>query len=140
MQQTTCKLKMAKCNWNVIKLDDSYNVWGWKRIRFLLVEAHEQVDKFGFFSINGVNIRNLEWIKIRWWHDFAICGISLSRHCHQSSWKECCCLWNKKWRFGTFSRWPLASTQSLNVNMCFLAFFVMIKLLPPYCKNVKLHC
>ncbi len=49
MQQATCKLKMAKCNWNVIKLDNNRNVWGWKRIRFLLVETHEQVDKLDFF-------------------------------------------------------------------------------------------
>ncbi len=37
MQQTTCKLKMAKCGWNVIKSDSSYNVWGWKWTKFLLV-------------------------------------------------------------------------------------------------------
>jgi hypothetical protein len=30
MQQTTCKFKMAKCNWNVIKSDNSHNVWGEK--------------------------------------------------------------------------------------------------------------
>ncbi len=35
MQQTTCKLKVAKCNWNVVKLDYSHNVWGWKMKRFL---------------------------------------------------------------------------------------------------------
>ncbi len=39
MQQAICKLKMAKCNWNVIKLDNSCNVWGWKMTRFLLVKG-----------------------------------------------------------------------------------------------------
>ncbi len=31
MQQATCKLKMAKCNWNVVKSNNNHNVWGWKR-------------------------------------------------------------------------------------------------------------
>jgi hypothetical protein len=35
MQQTTCKLKMAKCGWNVIKSNSSYNV-GWKWTKFLV--------------------------------------------------------------------------------------------------------
>jgi hypothetical protein len=30
MQQATCKLKMTKCHWNVIKSDNSYNVLGWQ--------------------------------------------------------------------------------------------------------------
>jgi hypothetical protein len=28
MQQDTCKLKMANCNWNVIKSNNIQNVWG----------------------------------------------------------------------------------------------------------------
>jgi hypothetical protein len=31
---------MAKCSWNVIKLDNNRNVWGWKNIRFLFVCPH----------------------------------------------------------------------------------------------------
>ncbi len=30
MQQATCKLKMAKRNWNVIKLNNNHNVCGEK--------------------------------------------------------------------------------------------------------------
>ncbi len=30
MQQTTCKLKMAKCNWNVINLNNSKKCEGEK--------------------------------------------------------------------------------------------------------------
>jgi len=41
MQQATCKLKMAKCSWNVVKLNNSHNVWGWKRTRFFLVIVWE---------------------------------------------------------------------------------------------------
>jgi hypothetical protein len=41
MQQATYKLKMAKCSWNVVKLDNSHNVWGWKRIRSFLVIVWE---------------------------------------------------------------------------------------------------
>jgi hypothetical protein len=39
VQQATCKFKMAKCNWNVVKLDNICNVWGWKRTKILLVVA-----------------------------------------------------------------------------------------------------
>jgi hypothetical protein len=38
MQQATYKLKMAKYNWNVVKLDNSCNMWGWKMTRFFLVQ------------------------------------------------------------------------------------------------------
>jgi hypothetical protein len=37
MQQATCKLKMAKCSWNVVKLDNNLNVWRWQKTRFLFV-------------------------------------------------------------------------------------------------------
>ncbi len=37
MQQVTYKLKMAKCSWNVVKSNNSCNVWAWKRTRFLFV-------------------------------------------------------------------------------------------------------
>jgi hypothetical protein len=37
VQQATCKLKMVKCSWNVVKLGNNQNVLGWKRTRFLLV-------------------------------------------------------------------------------------------------------
>jgi hypothetical protein len=30
VQQATCKVKMAKCSWNVIKSNNSRNVLGWK--------------------------------------------------------------------------------------------------------------
>jgi len=30
MQQATCKLKMAKCNWNVVKLNNSQKCEGGK--------------------------------------------------------------------------------------------------------------
>jgi hypothetical protein len=36
MQQATCKLKMAKCNWNVVKLNSNQNMWRWKRQDFFL--------------------------------------------------------------------------------------------------------
>jgi hypothetical protein len=42
LQQTTCKFKMAKCNWNVVKLDNSHNVWGWKKQDFFLWFECEQ--------------------------------------------------------------------------------------------------
>jgi len=38
MQQATYKLKMAKYSWNVVKLDNSCNMWGWKMTRFFLVQ------------------------------------------------------------------------------------------------------
>jgi hypothetical protein len=37
VQQVTCKLKTIKCDKNVIKSKSNCNVWGWKNIRFLLV-------------------------------------------------------------------------------------------------------
>jgi hypothetical protein len=37
VQQATCKLKMAKCSWNVIKSNSSHNLRKWKRTRFLLM-------------------------------------------------------------------------------------------------------
>jgi hypothetical protein len=30
---------MAKCDWNVIKLNSNHNLWGWKRIRFLFMNV-----------------------------------------------------------------------------------------------------
>jgi len=36
VQQSTYKLKMAKCNWNVIKSKNNHNVWRSKKTRFLL--------------------------------------------------------------------------------------------------------
>jgi len=36
MQQAICKLKMAKRNWSVIKLDNNQNVWGEKGQDFFL--------------------------------------------------------------------------------------------------------
>jgi hypothetical protein len=36
MQQGTCKFKMAKCSWNVIKSNINYNVWGGKGQDFFL--------------------------------------------------------------------------------------------------------
>jgi hypothetical protein len=38
VQQVICKLKIAKCSWKVIKLDNNHNVWGWKKTRFFLVQ------------------------------------------------------------------------------------------------------
>jgi hypothetical protein len=37
VQHTTCKLNMTKCSWNVVKLNNSCNVWGWKRKIFILM-------------------------------------------------------------------------------------------------------
>jgi len=37
--QATCKLKMVKCSSNVIKLDNSQTVWGWKKTRFFFVKT-----------------------------------------------------------------------------------------------------
>jgi hypothetical protein len=37
VQQTIYKLKMVKCNWNVVKSNNNQNVWEWKKTRFLLV-------------------------------------------------------------------------------------------------------
>jgi hypothetical protein len=39
MEQAICKLKMVKCNWNVIKSNNSQSVWGCKRIIFFLVNG-----------------------------------------------------------------------------------------------------
>jgi hypothetical protein len=36
MQQATCKLKLINCSQNVVKLDSSQNVWGWKKQMFFL--------------------------------------------------------------------------------------------------------
>jgi hypothetical protein len=36
VRKTTYKFKMAKCSWNVVKLDNSYNVWGRKGQEFYL--------------------------------------------------------------------------------------------------------
>jgi hypothetical protein len=36
MQQATCKIKMDKCNWNVVKSNNSHNVWGEKGQDFFL--------------------------------------------------------------------------------------------------------
>ncbi len=36
MQQTNYKLKMVKCSSNVIKLDNNYNVWEWKKQDFFV--------------------------------------------------------------------------------------------------------
>jgi len=37
IEQATCKFKVAKYDWNVAKLDNSQNVWGWKMTRFVFV-------------------------------------------------------------------------------------------------------
>jgi lipoprotein NlpI len=63
MQQATCKLKMAKCGWNVIKSDSSYNVWGWKRIKFLLVNMGMKYVKDNIISTSQNNSR-LEATKV----------------------------------------------------------------------------
>jgi hypothetical protein len=37
VQKATCKLKMTKCSWNVVKLDNSHNMWGGKGQDFFLL-------------------------------------------------------------------------------------------------------
>jgi hypothetical protein len=37
MQQATYKVKMTKCNWNVIKSNNSHDVCGWKMTKKILV-------------------------------------------------------------------------------------------------------
>jgi len=60
MQQATYKLKMLKCSWNVIKLGNSRNVWGWKRTKFLLLihvsPNQSQIDHLIEGIKNNVNL------------------------------------------------------------------------------------
>ncbi len=58
MQQTTCKLKMAKCSWNVIKLDNSHNVWG---VEMDMISSCDSV-WFMLLNIYGIEIKWLYWI------------------------------------------------------------------------------
>jgi len=51
MQQATYKLNMGKCNWNVIKLDNSCKVWGWKMIRFFLVPLVMPTKLFSYLKL-----------------------------------------------------------------------------------------
>jgi hypothetical protein len=60
-QQTTCKFKRAKCSWNVIKLNSSQNVWGWKRTIFLLVDR-----KMGFVGLPKTQKNYKKLVEIDW--------------------------------------------------------------------------
>jgi hypothetical protein len=37
LQQATCTLQVIKCDENVVKSNNSHNVWGWKKTRFIHV-------------------------------------------------------------------------------------------------------
>jgi hypothetical protein len=58
MQQVTCKFMMAKCNWNVVKSNNSQNVWGWQRTRFLLVNSGITQH---ILMLNNVKILHIHW-------------------------------------------------------------------------------
>ncbi len=64
MQQVISKLKMAKCSWNVIKLDSNHNVWGWENTRFLLLSQtgyKTQQIKNWIWLIVKVYLGNCAW-------------------------------------------------------------------------------
>ncbi len=63
MQQATCKLKMAKCGWSVIKSNSCYNVWGWKWTKFLFMNMGMKYVKDNIISTSQNNSR-LEATKV----------------------------------------------------------------------------
>jgi hypothetical protein len=57
VQQVIYKLKMVKCSWNVIKLNNSCNVWGWKikdKIFSCVFEGYI-LNKYGFYDVISSN-------------------------------------------------------------------------------------